>query len=157
MKQKLLVVLMTSLFVIASVAIGTAAGITKLNMQKTNEMSNQQIQIDENFAPASMFIAIINFQLYKGEGCACHPVNGASISALGLDIDDNDSAITDEDGFCSLELEINYNYRVTIEVEGYQTVMFDFHVVGDQDFTFHLQEVEESSLIGWNLVRLLAK
>jgi len=120
-------------------------------------MSNQQIQIDENFAPASMFIAIINFQLYEGEGCACHPVDGASISALGLDIDDNDSAITDEDGFCSLELEINYNYRVTIKVEGYQTVMFDFLVVGDQDFTFHLQEVEESSLIGWNLVRLLAK
>jgi len=154
MKQNLLIILIASIFIIASVAIGTTAGITKLNTQ-TNEMSNQQI--NENFAPASMFTAIINFQLYIGDGCGCHPVEGVSISAWGLDIDDNDSAITDEDGFCSLELEINYNYRVTIEVEGYQTVMFDFLVVGDQDFTFHLQEVEESSLIGWNLVRLLAK
>ena len=152
MKQKLLIILIASIFVIASVAIGTAAGIAKSNTQ-INEMSNQQI--NENFAPASMFTAIINFQLYTGDGCGCHPVVGVLISALGLDIDDNDSAITDDIGVCSLELEINYNYKVIIEGEGFQKVEFDFLVVDDQDFTFHLEEVEESSLVVLSLVHLL--
>jgi len=152
MKQKLLIILIASIFVISSVAIGTAAGIAKLNTQ-TNEMSNQQI--NENFAPASMFTAIINFQLYVGDGCGCHPVVGASISAWGLDIEDNDSAVTDDIGVCSLELEINYNYKVTIEAEEFHMIEFDFLVVDDQDFTFHLEEVEESSLVGLSLVHLL--
>jgi len=152
MKQKLLIILIASIFVIASLAIGTAAGIAKLNTQ-TNEMPNQQI--NENFAPSSMFTAIINFQLYVRDGCGCSPVTGATISAWGLDIEDNDSAITDDIGVCSLELEINYNYKVTIETEGFHRMEFDFLVVDDQDFTFYLEEVDESSLVGQSLIHLL--
>ena len=152
MKQKLLIILIASIFVIASLAIGTAAGIAKSNTQ-TNEMPNQQI--NENFAPASMFTAIINFQLYVRDGCGCSPVTGAAISAWGLDIEDNDSAITDDIGVCNLELEINYNYKVTIEAEGFHTIEFDFLVVDDQDFTFYLDEVDESSLVGLSLVHRL--
>jgi len=152
MKQKLLIILIASIFVIASLAIGTAAGIAKSNTQ-TNEMPNQQI--NENFAPASMFTAIINFQLYVRDGCGCSPVTGAAISAWGLDIEDNDSAITDDIGVCGLELEINYNYKVTIEGEGFHMIEFDFLVVDDQDFTFYLEEVDESSLVGQSLVHLL--
>jgi len=152
MKQKLLIILIASIFIIASVAIGTAAGIAKLNTQ-TNEMSNQQI--NENSAQASMFTAIINFQLYVRDGCGCSPVTGAAISAWGLDIEDNDSAITDDIGVCNLELEINYNYKVTIEAEGFHMIEFDFLVVDDQDFTFYLDEVDESSSLGLGLVHLL--
>jgi len=152
MKQKLLIILIASIFVIASVAIGTAAGIAKLNTQ-TIETTNQQI--NENSAQASMFTAIINFQLYVGDGCACTPVTGASISAWGLDIEDNDSAVTDDIGVCSLELEINYNYKVTIEAEEFHMIEFDFLVVDDQDFTFYLDEVDESPSLGLSLVHRL--
>ena len=152
MKQKLLVILIASIFVVSSVAIGAAAGVAKLNAQ-TNEMLHQQI--NEDFAPTSMFTAIINFQLYVRDGCGCSPVTGVAISAWGLDIEDNDSAITDDIGVCNLELEINYNYKVTIEAEGFHMMEFDFLVVDDQDFTFYLEEVDESSFLGLSLVHRL--
>lgn len=93
----------------------------------------------------SLFFAEIEFYLYVGEGCSCDPIENVPIVAYGLDTDHNDSNITNEDGFCILELEIDSNYRVTIEDENeeFQTIMFDFLIVDDQTFTFHLQEVDD--------------
>lgn len=110
-----------------------AIGTFDKNMPRQGKLINQ-----------SAFFAEIEFTLYEGEGCGCVPLEGVTIFAYGLDTDHNDTNITDENGFCILELEINSNYRVIIENEDWQTIMFDFLVVDDQTFTFHMQEAEKS-------------
>jgi hypothetical protein len=94
----------------------------------------------------SLFFAVIEFYLYVGDGCGCDPIVNVPIFAYGLDTDHNDTNVTNVDGFCILELEINSNYRVIIEDENeeYQIIMFDFLIVDDQTFTFHLQELDDS-------------
>ena len=90
------------------------------------------------------FFAEIELILYEGEGCGCAPLEGILIFALGHENDHNDSAYTDENGSCTLVLEIDERYRVMINEEDYENALFDFLVVGDQDFTFHLKEIEVS-------------
>ena len=101
------------------------------------------------------FNSTISFKLWVGTGCGCDQVSDLIITALGLDIDDYDEGITDENGQCSLQLEINYHYRITIQAEGYVQIMFDFLVIDDQTFEFHLQEEEESSVSGISLIQNL--
>jgi hypothetical protein len=81
-----------------------------------------------------------------GDGCACDPIENVPIVAYGLDTGHNDSNITNDDGFCVLELEIDSSYTVTIDDvnEEYQIIIFDFLVVDDQTFKFQLQEIKDS-------------
>jgi len=102
------------------------------------------------------FYAEISFYTYKGEGCSCQPLRNAPISAQGLDTDHNDSGFTDTNGLCILELEFDATYQVTIEIESYQKVIFDFYVIDDQTFSFHMQE-EDVSVQNVPLLELLTQ
>jgi hypothetical protein len=114
----------------------TTGAINTINQQK-NSITEQK-HIVNVYRQQSMFLADITFTLYEGTGCGCTPVANALITAWGLDVDHNTSGVTDENGKCILQLEINYNYRIIIEAEGFKTVMFDFLVLDDQNFVFHL-------------------
>ncbi|MBW2966294.1 hypothetical protein KY342_04280 [Candidatus Woesearchaeota archaeon] len=125
----------TILLVISLSTTITIGGFDEEIAQKNKHPLNQ-----------SVFFAEIEFYLFVGDGCACDPIENVPIVAHGLDTSHTGSNITNEDGFCVLELEIDSNYRVTIDDvnEEYQIIMFDFLVVDDQPFTFHLQEIEDS-------------
>ena len=145
MKKMKVSVLMAVLVVLATFAFAVTVDAVNMRTQQANQISGQK-HIINGYNPQSLFFAEITFNLYEGTGCGCVPVRNASITAWGLDVDHNASGITDDDGKCILQLEINYNYRVTIEAEGFQTVMFDFLIIDDQTFVFHLGEKGGSSL-----------
>lgn len=109
----------------------------------TIEKDKQNIKTTGN-GIISEFYAEISFYLYEGEGCECQPVRFAPIIAQGLDTDHNASGETDSYGFVLLELEFDATYRITIETEVFETIIFDFIVIDDQTFSFHLQEEEVS-------------
>ena len=147
MKKGKIVLILISIVFLVTFSIGINATSTVLNSQVK--------KINENTSQQTLFNATISFQLWVGTGCGCDPVSDVIITALGLDIDDYDEGITDENGQCSLQLEINYHYRITIQAEGYVQIMFDFLVIDDQTFEFHLQEEEESSVSGISLIQNL--
>lgn len=118
------------------------------------DLKSQVKKINNIATHHTLFNATIFFQLWVATGCGCDPVSDATIIALGLDIDDHDEGITDQYGQCSLQLEINYHYRITIQAEGYVQIMFDFLVIGEQEFEFHLQE-EESSITSISFIQSL--
>lgn len=126
------------LLAILSLVIAANAGYIAVQPEK------QEIKATGN-AYQSEFHAEISFYIYEGDGCACQPVRNAPIFAQGLDTDHNDSGFTDDDGLCILELEYDATYRVTIEIEAFQMVLFDFVVIDDQTFTFHMQEEDTST------------
>jgi len=123
------------LLVISSFTFIAIGDFTKNNYMIKKESGNQPL-----------FFAEIEFYLYVGKGCSCDPIENVKIIAHGLDTDYNDTNITNDDGYCVLELEINSNYRVIIEdtYQEFHPVIFDFLVVDEQIFTFHLQEVDDS-------------
>ena len=90
-----------------------------------------------------MFDAEITFYILTGEGCACTPIPDATISAYSGE--GNTSGVTDEDGLCILTLVILGEYNIIIEANGYQMIDFEFNVLDDQIFTFHMFEKRESS------------
>lgn len=134
-------VAMTSLIVMAAFSLIVAANAINIRTQQEFTVETKEI----NSSNQPLFYAEISFYIFEGEGCACVPIINASVFAYGLDTDHNDSGLTDEDGLCILELEYDRTYRVKIEAENFQTVLFDFFVIDDQTFSFHMQEVEESS------------
>jgi len=150
MKKMKVSVLMTVLVVLATFAFAVTVDAVNMRTQQANQISGQKHVIND-YNPQSLFFAEITFNLYEGTGCGCVPVRNASITAWGLDVDHNTSGFTDNDGKCILQMEINYNYRVTIEAEGFQTVMYDFLVIDNQPFVFHLGEKDGSSLKGVSL------
>ena len=91
----------------------------------------------------SLFDAEISYSIYEGYGCGCVPIADAKIFATGGE--GNDTAYTDSDGYAVLNLVIDGEYRVTIEAEGYQTIIYDFLVIDDQPFTFHVEEVDDDA------------
>ncbi len=89
------------------------------------------------------FIAEITFQLWEDDCCGCSPIrNGTIIASGGEGSDEN---VTNDEGSCVLTLEINAEYTVLIDAEGYQSIKFEFLTVDDQYFAFHLSEIDESS------------
>lgn len=100
--------------------------------------------LNNNTISETQFFAIVEFTLYEGEGCGCDKLQDILIFADGLDTDHDVSGYTDDQGYCSLELEIDSTYRISIQNEDYQNVLFDFIVVDDQSFTFHLAKEEVS-------------
>ena len=101
------------------------------------------IQNEEKNNPQTLlFDAEITFIVMTGEGCACTPIPGATVSAYGGE--GNDSGVTDDDGMCILTLVILGEYEVYVEADGYGIVYFEFDVIDDQTFTFHMFEKPES-------------
>ncbi len=86
----------------------------------------------------------ITFTVYEGTGCGCVPLRGVPINASGRDTDHNASALTDDNGQCTLALEYSKTYRISIEAPEFEHVLFDVLIVDHQQFAFHLKEVEVS-------------
>ena len=133
--------LVVILIVLSVFTIGIAAEAAILQKQKNENIQN-------SFYPAE-----ITFYIYKGEGCGCIPLVGATISAYGGE--GSDSGATDENGICVLTLDIYGEYRVQIEAEDFTMILFDFNVVDNQEFSFHMQEKSESSSYSNSLLHKL--
>lgn len=106
-------------------------------------VNNKQEKIQNGLNQQAMFDAEITFYILTGEGCACTPIPGATISAYSGE--GNTSGVTDEDGLCILTLVILGEYNIIIEADGYQMIDFEFNVLDNQIFTFHMFEKRESS------------
>jgi hypothetical protein len=104
--------------------------------QNTKEIMTTQID----------FYANITFTVYEGDGCGCVPLREAPINATGRDTDHSAFGVTDENGVCILPLEYDKTYRVSIQQPNHESVLFDFVVIDDQAFAFHMKEVEVSTL-----------
>jgi hypothetical protein len=127
--------LVVILMVLATFAVGIAA--------EAGLMKNEQKDAQNDIPQQSLFDAEITFYVLTGEGCACEPIPGAEIFAIGGE--GSDSNVTDEDGMCVLTLVILSEYDVFIEADDYQEIHFEFNVLDDQTFTFHMFEKEETS------------
>lgn len=99
------------------------------------------------------FYANITFHVYEGEGCGCVPLRGVPINASGRDTEHNTSGVTDDNGTCVLQLEYDKTYRVSIQDKNHETVLFDFDVIEDQSFAFHLKVTDSSH--GFSLIQTL--
>jgi len=123
-------ILLATLMVLSTFAIGIVAQATIIK----NESKN----IQNDIIQPSLFDAEITFYIYEGTGCGCVPIIGAFINATSGD--GQDSGITDENGTCILHMVINSDYRVSIEAGSFNSVLFDFNVIDNQIFKFHLGE-----------------
>jgi len=130
MKKMKGTVLVVILMVLATIAVGIAA---EASFSKKNIENNTQ---------SMLFDAEVTFYILTGEGCGCDPIPDVSIMAFGGE--GSVSGITDEDGMCVLTLVILGEYEVLIEKDEYQTIDFEFNVLDDQTFTFHLAEKDIS-------------
>lgn len=126
----------SGILVITIISLLTSIAIGMLNRNTE--------KIDEYKANTSAFYAIVEFTLYEGEGCACDELQDILIFADGQDNDHDVGAYTNDRGYCYLELEIDSTYRISIQDENYQNVLFDILIVDDQEFTFHLTKNDGS-------------
>ena len=141
-KSTLLVVI---LMILSTFAVGIAAEAV---LKK-----NGQDNIKNNTGQQSFFDAEITFIILTTEGCGCTPIPGVLVHAYGGE--GNDSGITDEDGKVILTLVILGEYEVLIDGEGYLPIEFEFNVLDDQQFIFHLAEKEESSTYSFSILQNL--
>jgi hypothetical protein len=125
------------LLAVFSLIIAANAGYVSSNLksQKTTQMMNTQTD----------FYANITFNVYEGEGCGCVPLRGVPLNATGRDTDHFTSGVTDDNGTCVLQLEYDKTYRVSIQAVDHESVLFDFVVLDNQAFSFHMKVIEESS------------
>lgn len=91
------------------------------------------------------FYANITFYVYDGVGCGCVPIRELLLNATGRDTDHSTSGVTDNNGKCVLQLQYDKTYRISIQKKDYESVLFDFGVIDDQVFSFHMKELETSS------------
>ena len=126
------------LLAILSLIIAANAGYGTIQQEK------KEIDISSN-GDRLEFYAEISFTVLGAEGCQDCEIPNVAVEAYGRDTDHFDTNFTDSEGFCILRLEYDATYRVTIEVEDFSMVMFDFMVIDDQPFTFHMQEEEDSA------------
>ena len=128
--------IITTIFVFILMALMTfAVGITA----ETNLIKEEQAKI----AQQTMFEAEVTFTIQTSTGCGCDPIPGATINAYGGE--GSVSGVTDDQGVCVLTLVILGEYEVIIEADDYQEIDFEFDVVDDQSFIFHMYETDESS------------
>lgn len=139
-KRKKKTVLVVILMVLSIIAIGIAAEAALIQNKQNNK------------SQPLLFDAEITFYIMTGEGCACDPIPGVTVSAYGGE--GNDSAVTDEDGMCVLTLVILGEYEVYIESDEYTIVYFEFNVLDDQTFTLHLIEKPKPSSQTVNLPQI---
>jgi hypothetical protein len=131
---------------ICSLIVAANAGYIPTNqtLQKKNSVENNP----------TTFYANITFHVYEGEGCGCVPLSGVPINASGRDTDHNASGVTDEEGQLILQLEFDKTYRVSVQEKDHESVLFDFVVIDDQSFAFHIKVVKDSSQ-GFSLIHTL--
>jgi hypothetical protein len=111
-------------------------------------------QTAQKSSASTEFYAAITIHLYQGEGCGCVPLREVFINATGRDTDHSASNVTDQNGMCILFLEYDKTYRLRIEQKDYESVLFDFVVLDDQTFSFHVKEVETSAK-GFSLLQMV--
>ncbi len=127
---------------VVTVAVFSLIVAANAGYVSTTRKSEQKVQVQS--APTE-FYANITFHVYEGEGCGCVPLRGIPINATGRDTDHSASGVTDDDGNCVLALEYDKTYRVSIQAGSHESALFDFVVIDDQAFSFHLKVIEESS------------
>ena len=125
------------LLAVFSLIVAANAGYVSSNLksQKTTQMMTSQTD----------FYANITFNVYEGEGCGCVPLRGIPLNATGRDTDHYTSGVTDDDGNCVLQLEYDKTYRVSIQAVDHESVLFDFVVIDNQVFSFHMKVIDTSS------------
>jgi len=133
--QRIKIYLVGILIVFITYTVGVAAQSILINSEEKNIL-NEEIR-------NTKYDAMITFYIYEGEGCSCIPLVGAYINATSSEGPEYN--LTDEEGMCVLPMVINIEYRVTIEAEDYHLVKFDFNVVEDQTFKFHMGEADDDS------------
>ena len=131
MKNIKATLLVVFFMVLATTAVGIA---TEASFSKKNI---------ENDTQSMLFDAEVTFYILTGEGCGCDPIPDVSIQAFGGE--GSVSGVTDEDGMCVLTLVILGEYEVLIEKDEYHIIDFEFNVLDDQTFTFHLEKKDISS------------
>lgn len=135
MKRVKIIIFVAVLMVLTILAVG-------INAEKSL-IPEEQKNIENGITQQLMFDAEITFTIQTGEGCGCTPIPGATITAYGGE--GSASGVTDEDGLCTLTLVILGEYEVIIEADNYQQIDFEFNVLDDQTFIFHMFEAEDSS------------
>ena len=130
MKKLNLTKIMQVLFLVIIIGISASASTIKTN--------------SNNITKSNVFEAQITIYVYEGEGCGCTPIEGATIFATGGD--GNDTDVTDADGKCIITLPTLGEYRVSIDAKDFTTILFDFNVLDDQMFKFHMQAKKTSSI-----------
>lgn len=75
----------------------------------------------------------------------CPPAREVPLNATGRDTDHSTSHITDDEGKCVLQLQYDKTYQVCIQKNDYEPALFDFIVIDDQVFLFHVKELDISS------------
>ncbi len=125
------------LLAVFSLIVAANAGYVSSNLksQKTTQVMNTQTD----------FYANITFNVYEGDRCGCVPIRGVPLNATGRDTEHSTSGVTDDNGTCVLQLEYDKTYRVSIQAVDHESVLFDFVVLDNQWFSFHMKVIEESS------------
>ena len=125
------------LLAVFSLIVAANAGYVSSNLksQKTTQVMNTKTD----------FYANITFNVYEGEGCGCVPLRGVPLNATGRDTDHFTSGVTDDNGTCVLQLEYDKTYRVSIQAVDHESVLFDFVVLDNQAFSFHMKVIDTSS------------
>lgn len=119
--------------------IGLFTAIVAANTITPNQIYQAE-EFQQKLTLDPRFYAQISFLISEGEGCGCIPMREVPIFAEGLTTDHNATGLTDDDGILILELEYDQQYRIHIDIEGFQRVLFDFVVIDDQAFTFHMKQ-----------------
>lgn len=132
--KKMKIILITTAMVFATFVITVAAESLIIESEQKNV---------NNATQNTNFEAQITIFVYEGEGCSCEPIAGAYVNATGSE--GPVFNITDDDGKCVLNLVIFSEYRVSIEAQNFNTVKFNFDVIDDQTFKFHMGEANEDS------------
>ena len=135
MKNVKITIFVVILMVFSTFTIGIAA--EEVFMEKTSVKENN------NNAQPALFDAEVTFIILTGEGCACDPIEGVTVIASGGE--STDQGVTDENGTCVLTLVVLGEYEVFIIKDGYLDINFEFNVLDDQTFTFHLLKKEVTS------------
>jgi len=84
----------------------------------------------------------MSFTVYQGTDCDCNPIPGVFINATGRDTDHNDSNITNDRGECNLHLQYGKVYRISIQTNNFESVLFDVQTIDNQAFVFHLKQLK---------------
>ena len=136
MKNVKITIFVIILMVFSTFTIGITAEELFVDKASVKEENN-------NNAQSALFDAEITFTILTGEGCACDPIDGVTVIASGGE--GTDQGVTDENGTCVLTLVILGEYEVFILKDGYLDINFEFNVVDDQWFTYHLLKKDVSS------------
>jgi len=142
------VVKMTVVLVaVCSLIIAANAGYVSESLKSQDIKGRQPAQMNA--------YANISFTIFEGDGCGCTPLQGVPINATGRDTEHSASGLTDEEGMCVLPLEDGKTYRVSIEEVDHESVLFDFDVVDNQMFQFHVKFIDTSTVTHFSIIQMI--